>query len=70
MNSTVKSRKVLDVRLDNGRNYICIQNPFKTFNQYTLYHRWYDQGWHRVKVVSYEYMGSVLAHLLDLNRVY
>ena len=40
-----KTRKVLDLYA-NGKHFVAIESEGK----YTLYHKWYENGWHRKKL--------------------
>jgi hypothetical protein len=49
----------------NGKWYVCIEDSTAKYNQYKLYHRWYDMGWHRKKIAEYANFDSVLFYLLQ-----
>lgn len=60
-----RTMKVLDLFLDDGRQIICIRDYMAKCNEYKVYYRWYDCGWHKRKLAEYADMRSVLAHLLQ-----
>ena len=47
--------------------YVVIHDTATTCNPYTLYRKWYCNGWHKRKVASYQDFDSVLFHLLQLK---
>jgi len=50
-----------------GYHYVVMYDSTTSCNPYTLYRKWYNQGWHKRKVVSYQDMDSVLFHLLQIK---
>ena len=63
-----KTRQVMTLAPDyDGYHYVVICNTTTTCNPYTLYRKWYNQGWHRQKVVRYQDFDSVLFHLLQIK---
>ena len=54
-----------------GFRYICICDFTAKLNQYKLYKKWYDHGWHKQKIAEYADLQSILWHLLQTEfRVY
>lgn len=63
----MKTRKVMEIDF-NGSYYFCIYDESQRGgNPYTLFLKWWDQGWHRKKIVSYADMDSILFHLLQMK---
>ena len=59
-----KTYQVMNIS-DHGKHFACIYDSSARCNPYKLYRKWYDQGWHRKKVVEYDDFESVLWHLLQ-----
>ena len=36
-------------------------------NPYKLYHKWWDMGWHRKKIVEYGDLDSILFHIMQMK---
>ena len=64
----MKTWKVLSIICRNGKQFECIYNSEKEYNQYTLYYKYYESGKHRKKVISYGNLASVLAWLTDYEN--
>ena len=62
----MKTRKVMELQFD-GNWYICIQDYTAKFNQFKLYHKYYDCGYHKKKIAEYGNIDSVLFHLLQMK---
>lgn len=58
-----KTRQIMTLDF-HGETYICVKHDSGN-NPYKLYKKWFDQGWHRKKVVEYADVDSVLFHLLQ-----
>lgn len=50
---------------ENGKHFVCIRCNDGSVNPYKLYHKWYDRGWHKKKVVEYGDFESVLYYLIQ-----
>lgn len=58
-----KTRKVMDISVE-GRNFVCIRDYERKYNQYILYEReWNGNGWHRRQLAKYAVFASVIDHL-------
>ena len=44
----MKTRKVMELNVDH-KCFVCIYDEEKA-NHYILYEKWYDNGWHRIKI--------------------
>lgn len=54
-----KTVKVLDICCE-GLHLVCIMNKETNHNPYTLYNVWYNNGYHRKKLVAYQNFVSVI----------
>lgn len=47
---------------ENGRHLICIYTPEATSKRYAVYRKWYDKGWHRKKLNSFNDYGNMMLY--------
>lgn len=59
-----KTRQVMTLDF-HGVYYVCIVDNTTNCNPYKLYKKWYDQGWHRKKIVEYQDLDSVIFHIMQ-----
>lgn len=68
MSNAPKTTKCLDITVE-GRHFVCTFTPAQR-NPYQLYSKWYEQGWHKRKLVEYANFYSVLCWLKEYAERY
>lgn len=63
-----KTRQIMTLAPDyDGNHYVVIHDSSAKTNQYKLYRKWYNRGWHRKKVAEYGDFDSIMFHLIQLK---
>ena len=61
-----KTKKVMELLLDDGRQFIVIRDyNGDAYKDHALYYRWYNNGWHKRKILVCGNVYEAMQYLVD-----